>query len=255
MIRKKSVFLLIVISCILMQDSTSCQAFGFGCLGFVGGYGGYSYQKFDAAGLNDYVNAFNETYKNSLKSPMSTFGEETGYRVGINFFRANVQGLILTTKGFYEYLTEKNSTTINTAGGSSDAIFELDIKNYGIGLDLGTSITKFLSWKVVDAALLYNMATFTDTRNSPGPSTVVLGYNNEKYVLGYNLGTGFILQIIKQYISLEGAAGYTSFSIDRMKSSDGQQMPAAENSQQAMSNFIQSGGFSAVVQLNVGFPL
>jgi len=255
MFRKNSVLLLFVISIILLPGSSKCQSFGFGCLGFASGYGGYSYQKYDAVGLNNYVNAFNEYYKSSLSSPMGSFNTETGYRVGINFFRANVSGFILTTKGFYQYLTEKNSATINSTGGSSNAIFELDLKNYGIGLDLGTSISNALSWKVIDSALLYNRETFTDTRNSPGPTTVVLEYNNEKYLLGYNIGTGFILQIIKQYISLEGSAGYTAFSVDRMKSDTGQPMPLSENSQQPMSNFIESGGFSAVVQLNIGFPL
>jgi hypothetical protein len=224
-------------------------------LGFVSGYGGYSYQKYDAVGLNNYVTGFNDTYKGSLSSPMGLFGELTGYRVGINFFRANITGFILTTKGFYQNLTEKNSASINSTDGSSNALFELDLKNYGIGFDLGTSITHILSWKVVDAALLYNMADFTDTRNSFGPTTVVMEYNNQKYVLGYNIGTGFILQIIKEYISLEGTAGYTAFSIDRMTGNNGQQMPLTENSGQPMSNFIEAGGFSAVVQLNIGFPL
>jgi hypothetical protein len=255
MFRKNSFFLLFILSFAFIQGSSNCQSFGFGCLGFVGGYGGYSYQKYDAVGLNKYVNAFNETYKGSLASPMGSFNTETGYRVGINFFRANIQGFILTTKGFYQGLTEKNSATINSLDGNSNALFELDLKNYGLGIDIGTSITGALSWKVIDAAILYNMATFTDTRNSPGPTTEVMQYNNEKYILGYNIGTGFILQIIKRYISLEGAAGYTAFSIDRMLSSGGQPMPISENSQQPMSNFIQSGGFSAVVQLNVGFPL
>jgi hypothetical protein len=255
MFRNNSASIFIALSIILLPGSSKCQSFGFGCLGFVAGYGGYSYQKYDPVGLNNYVKAFNENYNGSLSSPMGNFGIESGYRVGINFFRANLKGFILTTKGFYQYLTEKNSTAINSIEGSSNAIFELDLRNYGIGVDLGTSITNALSWKVIDAALLYNATAFTDTRNSPGPTTIVLEYNNEKYILGYNIGTGFILQIIKQYISLEGAAGYTAFSVDRMKSDTGQPMPLSENSQQTMSNFIESGGFSAVVQINIGFPL
>lgn len=253
------VFFMIVLSVVLFQDSSFSQSFGFGCLGFVGGYGGYSYQKYNAPGLNNYVKDFNQTYKGSLSSPMSNFGTQTGYRVGINFFRANIRGFILTTKGFYQSTTEKNSANINyftanSNNGGSNAIFELDIKNYGLGLDLGTSITGALSWKVVDAAILYNMATFTDTRNYPNAATSVLSYDNEKYILGYSVGTGFILEIIDQYISLEGMAGYTNFAIDRMRSSNGP-MPLTEGSSQPMSNFIESGGFNAVVQLNVGFPL
>lgn len=254
MYRKNSAYLLVVLSIILLPGSSVCQSFGFGCLGFVGGYGGYSYQKYNATGLNNYVNGFNEDHKDSLSSPMGKFGVASGYRVGINFFRANIKGFILTTKGFYQYLNEKNSTTINSNDGSTNTIFEVDFKNYGIGIDLGTSITDALSWKVVDAALLYNSVSFTDTRNIPGPTTVVMKYDNEKNVLGYTIGTGFILEIIEQYISLEGVAAYTAFTVDRMKSGSGQ-MPLSENSQQTMSNFVESGGFNAVVQLNIGFPL
>jgi len=252
--RKNSVALLIALSLLLLQGSSICQPFGFGCLGFVGGYGGYDYQKYNATGLNNYVKAFNTDNKTTLNSPMGNFSTETGYRVGINFFRANIQGFILTTKGFYQFLTEKKSATLTAFNGNSNAIFELDLRNYAIGFDLGTSITDALSWKVIDAAVLYNTTSFTDTRNSPGPTTTVLQYNNDKNVLGYTVGTGFILEIIDQYISLEGVAGYTAFSIDRMKSSNGP-MPLTENSRQPMSNFIESGGFNAVVQLNIGFPL
>ena len=79
-------------------------------------------------------------------------------------------------------------------------------------------------------------------------------YDNAKNVLGYTIGTGFILEIIEQYISLEGVAAYTAFTVDRMNSGTGQ-MPLSENSQQPMSSFVESGGFNAVVQLNIGFPL
>ncbi|MDR3626737.1 MAG: hypothetical protein P4L45_07880, partial [Ignavibacteriaceae bacterium] len=103
MYRKNSAYLLVVLSIILLPGSSVCQSFGFGCLGFVGGYGGYSYQKYNATGLNNYVNGFNEDHKDSLSSPMGKFGVASGYRVGINFFRANIKGFILTTKGFYQY--------------------------------------------------------------------------------------------------------------------------------------------------------
>ncbi len=255
MLSKKSILFLIVFYIFLFVNSTRSQSFGFGCLGFVGGYGGYSYQVYNPKGLNAYVNSLNDKYKDSLTSPMGTFGKARGYRLGINFFRANISGFILTTKGFYQYLIEKNSATINLSDGSSTAIYELDMRNWGIGIDLGTSISGALSWKVIDAAVLYNTVTFTNTRNSPGPTTFVSKYNNEKHTLGYSIGTGFILAIIGQYISIEGVAGYTVFSIDRMKSDNGTEMPAAEDSSQSMRNFIAAGGFNAVIQLNIGFPL
>ncbi len=256
MFYRKSIVLLIAFYCLTCFHNTFSQTFGFGCLGFVGGYGGYSYQAYDAKGLNNYVAAFNLANKDSLGSPMGKFGKAKGYRVGINFFRANIKGFILTTKGFYQALTEKNSATMSTANGTSNSTYQLDLKDWGLGIDLGTSITGGLSWKVVDAAVLFNTVSFTNTLNLPGPSTVVKKYNNEKYALGYSVGTGFILAVIERYISIEGLAGYTFFSIDKMKSDDSSGvMPAFENSTQPMRNFIASGGFNAVIQLNVGFPL
>ncbi len=201
------------------------------------------------------MDAFNAANRDSLSSPMSKFGEAQGYRIGLNFFRANIKGFILTTKGFYQYLSEKNTAGIEAANGSANAVYQVEMRNWGIGLDLGTALTDILSWKVVDAAVLYNSASFTNTRNSPGPITKLMKYSSEKYTLGYTVGTGFILQLIDRYISLEGVAGYAAFKIDRMRSGDGTQLTVSESSNEVMSGFISSGGFNAVVQLNVGFPL
>ncbi len=252
---KKSINFSIVFIVAFIPVTVNAQTFGFGCLGLVGGYGGYSYQVYDPAGLNDFVTSFNNDHKDSLSSALGKFGKARGYRVGINFFRANIKGFILTTKGFYQYLTEKKTTNILSANGESNVIYEVDLKNWGVGIDLGTAISGALSWKVVDAALLFNWATFTNTLNSPGPTTIVKTYNNEKSTLGYTIGTGFILAIVDQYISLEGTAGYTAFSIDKMKSGDGTELTVSENSTEPMKKFISNGGFSAVIQLNVGFPL
>lgn len=238
-----------------LVSECKAQSFGFGCLGFVGGYGGFSYQKYDPAGLNKYVNAFNAENKDSLQSSMAKFGEAQGYRIGINIFRANFKGFILTTKGFYQYLSEKNSASINANDGLSTTVYDVELKNWGFGVDLGTSLTDMLSWKVIDAAILYNTASFTNTKNFPGSVTTLTKYNSEKYTLGYSIGTGFILQLIGRYISLEGAAGYASFKINRMRTDGGKQLTVSETSKTTMQDFVTSGGFNAVVQLNVGFPL
>ena len=253
-ITKVIIFVLIIVL-MLPFASVKAQSFGFGCLGFVGGYGGYTYQKYDPKGLNNYVKAFNAANKDSLSSPMSEFGKAQGYRVGVNFFRADFQGFILTTKGFYQFLSEKKSASINVTNGSSSAIYEVEMKNWGVGIDLGTAITEALSWKVVDAAVLYNSASFTNTRNSPGPSTTLLQFNSEKSTIGYSIATGFILQLAGRYISLEGAAGYSAFKIDKMRLDDGTELAISETSKEVMTNFITAGGFSAVIQLNIGFPL
>ncbi len=251
----KCLLLAILISTLFLTPSTNAQSFGFGCLGFVGGYGGYSYQVYEPTGLNDYILAFNESRKDSLNGSMGNFGAAGGYRVGLNFFRANLEGLILTAKGFYQSLSEKKEASFGSASGNSSAVYELQIRNWGLGIDLGTSITNSLSWKVIDAALLYNFAAFTQTINLPGSITKIIKYKNSKPTLGYFFGTGFIYNIIDNYISVEGVAGYTVFSINEMQTEKGDKLMANENSQVVMKKFITAGGFNAVIQINFGFPL
>jgi len=247
--------LTVILYLMMFSAAASAQSFGFGCLGFVGGYGGFSYQQYNPKGLNDYIQSFNSIHNDSLSSRLGKFGKAQGYRLGINFFRANIKGFILTTKGFYQKLSEENQTSINSFEGQTNVIYEVDMTNWGLGIDLGTTITKGLSWKVIDAALLYNTATLTNTENAPGPTTTIKKYNAENPTFGYTIGTGFILALVEQYISLEGVAGYTVLTINKMKMSDGTELATSENSNQAMSNFITGGGFNAVLQLNIGFPL
>ncbi len=60
------------------------QAFGFGCLGFVSGYGGYSYQVYKPDGLNGYIAVLNDTRKDSLIFPI--LGEFSWIQADSEFF-------------------------------------------------------------------------------------------------------------------------------------------------------------------------
>ena len=84
-----------------------------------------------------------------------------------------------------------------------------------------------------------------------GAQTSVRKYRTESTTLGYTIGTGFILEIIDEYFSIEGAAGYTQLSIDNLFFNN---EPLLTNNE-TTNNFIDAGGFNAVVQLNVSFPL
>jgi hypothetical protein len=246
------VVLLLFTSNVLQAQS---EAFGFGCLGFVSGYGGYSYQVYKPDGLNGYIAVLNNNREDSLVSPMNNFGKASGYRVGINLFRAKVTNFVLTAKGFYQSITEKHESLERIFTGIRSTTFKLNLRNWGIGVDLGISITNALSWKVVDGALNFNNVTFTNTENSSGARTVVKKYKTTSTSLGYSLGTGFILEVVDEYFSIEGVAGYTEMSIDQLQLDDGTILTVNENSSVALDNFINSGGFNAVIQFNVGFPL
>ncbi len=200
-----------IFAIVLFSISINAQTFGFGCLGFVGGFGGYSYQKYKPDGLNNYVAEYNKTNQDSLDAPMSNFGSAAGYRVGINFFRAHITGFILTSKGFYQSLVESKDAQIISSFGSSNSNYKVRLNTWGVGFDVGTSISGAVSWKVIDAALLFNKATFTNTKNLPGSLTDIKEYKSDSK-LGYSIGTGFILQLIDEYISIEGLAAYTVFS-------------------------------------------
>ncbi|MFZ0454858.1 MAG: hypothetical protein WAM24_14015 [Ignavibacteriaceae bacterium] len=243
-----------ILIAVLLSTSINAQTFGFGCLGFVGGFGGYSYQNYKAEGLNNYVAEFNNANEDSLKAPMGNFGTAAGYRVGINFFRAHITGFILTSKGFYQSLIESRDANVNSTFGASNSNYKVRLNTWGVGFDVGTSISGAISWKVIDAALLFNKATFTNTKNSPGSFTDIKEYKSNSKI-GYSIGTGFILQLIDEYISIEGLAAYTVISIDELQMSDGTKLTVSENSSQPVNNFIDAGGFNAVIQLNVGFPL
>ncbi|MDO8550894.1 MAG: hypothetical protein Q7S39_12190 [Ignavibacteria bacterium] len=251
--------LFIVCFCLLSTSILNAQSFGFGCFGFVGGYGGYSYQRYDPKGLNDFLSDFNEIRSDSLVSPMENFGKAQGYRVGLNFFRAKVENFVLSTKGYYQSVTEKHESLEKFEAFTRSTSMKLELRNWAIGIDLGISVTKDISWKVVDGALHFNTVILTKTENSTGSQTIVKKYRTESTTVGYTIGTGFILEIIDEYFSIEGAAGYTFLSIENLFDDDGTPFlnPPQTNQQVSVKDneFIDAGGFNAVIQLNIGFPL
>ena len=152
MFKYRSVFISVMLIFLTFQSNLSAQTFGFGCLGFVGGYGGYSYQKYHPGTLNDYINNYNISYSDSITTPFAKFGQADGYRLGLNFFRAKYKGFIITAKGFYQDLSEKHEAKEHFSNGDGNTSLELEIRNWALGIDLGTEITGALSWKIVDAA-------------------------------------------------------------------------------------------------------
>lgn len=226
------------------------QTFGFGCLGFVGGYGGFVYQSYDADGLNQFITKFNiDTYETI--GVLKSFDNSTGFRIGINFFRATFKNnIILTAKGYYQSLNKTNTTKIENENTYYYTL-DLDSRNWSLGFDVGWEFTKVVSWKILDGSLNFNNVTLTQTTDLPGAPTDIKKYKSDSGVIGYSIGTGVIVAIIKDYISVEGLAGYTQIVIDNVYNDNGEPFLGANYNEK----FIDSGGFSAVIQLNVGFPL
>jgi len=239
---------------ITICNEAIAQTFGFGCLGFVGGYGGFTYKKYDAAELNEYIR-FTNQLENTV-DPVDEFSSATGYRVGLNFFRATFEnGIIITAKGFYEYLSKRNKGTVGVDASNDNYSLDMTFKNWSLGFDVGWQFTKVVSWKIIDGSLNFNNVTLTQTTDLPG-ETYITKYQSDSGVIGYSIGTGIIVSIIKDYVSMEGLAGYTYLVIDDVYDEVGTQFLNPYITQLNSTNkFIESGGFTAAIQLNVGFPL
>lgn len=243
-------FLLILLFIIFPLSIIQPQSFGFGCLGLVGGYGGFTYQQYQPGLLKDYVNDFNLLKTKQLDD----FGKADGYRFGINFFRARFSGFFVTAKGFYQQLEESHDAQKYNPGGFEDFNYELKLKSFGVGLDIGIPIYSRLLWKIVDGAVLVSTARMTETVNSY-MGTNIRKFDNEKTEVGYSVGSGFVLDILKNYISIEGIVGYSFFQIGGMISENKTKFKDLLSNSEENKQFIKAGGFNAAVQLNVGFPL
>jgi hypothetical protein len=235
---------------LVLSNEAKAQNFGFGCLGFVGGYGGFTYQKYNAAGFNEYIREFN--LREFVNTPVNEFSYATGYRVGLNFFRATFEnGILVTAKGYYQFIDKKNKGGVGIGQSEENYSIDLDIKNWSLGFDVGWEFTKVVSWKILEGSLNFNNVTLTETTDLRGEPTIINKYKSDSGVIGYSVGTGVIVAIIKDYISIEGLAGYTYVSIDNVYDESGNSFLIPNITEK----FIDSGGFTAVIQLNVGFPL
>ncbi len=231
------------------------QAFGFGCLGFVGGFAGYSYQEYQPGYFNDQIRAFNLAKVNNATQLIPEFGKAQGYRLGINFFRAKFSGVFVTMKGYYEMLSEHHSFTHQELNGVLNSELELNLKSWSVGLDFGIPISKMISWKIVEGNLHFHSAKL-NYKPDLANNVLDLKYENGSPEIGYSIATGFVISIIENFASLEGTAGYRFFKIKQLSGNNGESFYLVQDNEQGTNNdFIKAGGFNAIIQLNVGFPL
>lgn len=255
MIRKILLTITIIFALSFVRTNAQ-QELGFGCLGFVGGFAGFESLAFRPIDFNNYVEDFNLNRSDTLSQSLGSFGDVKGFRVGINFFRHNYNGLLITLKGSYSTMSQKKDAAFLSNNLTFTHSYDVSLKNFSVGVDLGTSLSDLLDWKVLDAALIFNNTTLTRTRNSPNLPSEIDTYTSEKTGIGYFIGSGFILKLVSKFISLEGSIGFTFFEVGRMKNSrDNTYLTYTENTSVPMEKFIRSGGLSGILQLNLSFPL
>lgn len=227
----------------------NAQTFGFGCLGLSGFYGGYSIQQFNADGLNESIKFHYEEL--GITDSDISFGEARGLRVGANIFRAKFDRYFITLKGYYQFLKEEKSIRSTAASGIYDDVHKLELNHWGIALDFGMPLFGFIDLKLVEGGIiLYNAEVRSEsTFNNLNLPEVI--YSDSKSTMGYYLGTGLIIHIIPDYISLEGTAIYNFMEIKSLNEPNGLVLPLSSVNK----NLVESGKLAAAVQLNVGFPL
>jgi hypothetical protein len=216
---------------------------------------GYGIQTFDAAGLNNYINIYNQKYSSSLKSSLGSFGKAVGPKFGLHALQVHLDQLFLSLRINYGQYKEKNSLErISILGSNIKEDFDLRLTSVGVGIVSSLIVGKRFDIKFLDAMVTWNTAKLTNTYEDPLVSTEQKLESVRSYV-GFSAGAGFTFYFIPQYLALETTGGYSLFSIPEMQFEEGELLAESPDGGTAMRNFISSGGWFASVQLNLSVPI
>lgn len=235
----------IIILVFLFPMLISAQSCGFGCLGLSGVYGGYSVEKYKLEGLNNELNSQLASMGND--EGVFKFNEMRGIRFGANIFRAKFSNFFITAKGFYQFLKNTQSTDAKNSLGKKLMESELSLNHWGFGIDLGFPLFSFVNLKLLDGGVNLYTSEITNRFNNTD-KTIENNFKYSSMTTGYYIGSGLIIELIKNYVSLEGTAYYQMVSINNLVDDDGNKFPSSDGK----TKFVDEGGISATVQLNVG---
>lgn len=231
-----------------MSVITNAQTCGFGCLGLSGFYGGYSFQNYEPTGLNDHLSKLAQQFTSSQDE--IKFNRGKGFRIGANIFRAKFSKYFLTAKGFYQFLKEEQ--TVSTSAGNENSFKSvLELNHWGLGLDFGIPLARFLNWKIIEGGVTFYTTDLSNELNASDQEATENKFEHGDVNVGYYVATGLIIHIIKDYISIEGTAAYNQVTIEDLVDGDGNLLLGDNSS----SSILDKGNFSATIQLNIGVPL
>lgn len=229
----------------------SAQTCGFGCFGLGGFYAGFGMQQFKADGLNDHLKLLRQLSSAAPLGDDIKFDRATGFRLGANLFRTKYKRFLFSAKGYYQFLKQEKDSHAGDPANPQTTTYSLKLNYWGVGVDVGYSVFKFVDWKIIDAAVLFHTAEFSIKNSFAGVQSDEQ-FNGTKNKLGYSVGTGFVLRLVGDYISIEGTAAYNRFSVDKLSNDRGIDIGKKSASEK---KFIEDGGLGAAVQLNIGIPL
>ena len=235
---------------IIWTAISNAQSFGFGCLGLSGFYGGYTQQVYKADGINELIN---QNYLSSSDEKIK-LEKGTGFRIGANIFRADFNDVFITVKGFFQFLKEEhtiNSQPLGVIQGTFQKKIQLSMNHWGVALDFGFPLFSIFDLKLVEGGVTFYNSEFVYNTLLNDVQQTEVKLEPEKTQISYYIGSGLIINLIPEYISIEGTAAYTLLGIDSLKNNNVIVIPSLVSAKRP----IEKGGFAATVQLNVGFPL
>ncbi len=243
---------ILILSVIFPLKISNAQTCGFGCFGLSGFYGGYTYQKYNADGLNSYIQSvqYVQSYSDSPFRLMKNFKDAKGIRVGANLFRFHYKDFLVSIKGSYQFLESEQSVSEEIGQSVNTLSTILKLNYWGIGVDFGYSVFSFLDLKFADVQITFHSAKLNINSKISDVQNEV-EYKTDKASAGYFIGSGFIINLVKDYLSIEATAGYTNFKINDLKDDENNSVSFGANG----TDFIKSGGLTVIGQINVGFPL
>ena len=234
----------IILMIFITGVSVSAQTCGFGCLGLSGTFGGYTFQNYETEGLNNYL-----INKLGPQTGEFEFSGGKGFRVGGNIVRAKFDNYFFTVKGYYQFLSEQKENK-NLSLGDVKESYELKANHWGVGVDFGIPVCDFIDLKIIDGGVTFQQTDYEEKEFNQDDEVSLKKYENDESDIGYYVGSGFIVHLLKDYVSIEGTAFYSFMKISNLIDDDGKKL-LEENS----ADVLNKGGFALVVQLNVGFSL
>lgn len=235
------------ILCVLIffaAGPSMAQTCGFGCLGLSGAFGGYAIQSYETEGLNNYLNTRPGFDGSDMK-----FGDAKGFRIGGNIVRAKFDGYFLTLKGFYQFLSEEKEAQSASVRNVTDT-YSLEACYWGIAVDVGIPANDFIDIKLMDGGVSLLQTDFEERQTSQNSEISYTKYENDGSDLGYFIGSGLIVHLVSDYVTLEGTAYYSVMNVSNLIDDSGNKLL-----EEGSADAISKGGFSFIVQLNIGFPL
>ncbi len=228
---------------------SSAQTCGFGCLGLAGAFGGVSIQNYKPDGLNKHL--FNTFDSDNFDVKEETFTKTFGYRVGANLFQARFNGFFTSAKVFYQFLTEEQNLESTNEGNFVDHEMKFRFDYWGSMINIGIPVFESLDWKIIEGGISFHRVVFENNTFTNNELTEEEKFENDETIIGYSLGSGLIVHLVKDYVSLEGTFTYNLVEIENLFDESGNRLIRDEEN----GFLVKNGGVTGTVQLNVSFPL